>query len=158
MTTIRAQSAVEYLSSYGWAVVVIAVVLAALFAYGILNPNIFFTQSCTFPSDFKCVAPLLVSNGLLYVNLTQETASPINITGVACDTAQSIRHVTKISPAVFLGLNENYSTSTQCWSNSSVFSGSVGSIYHGYLIVNYTDVSTSFKYTAIGTVVAKATQ
>ena len=34
----RAQAALEYLMTYGWALVIIAIVAAALFAMGIINP------------------------------------------------------------------------------------------------------------------------
>ncbi len=34
----KAQSALEYLMTYGWALIVIIIVVAALFAFGIFNP------------------------------------------------------------------------------------------------------------------------
>ena len=37
----KSQSAMEYLMTYGWAILVIAVVLAALYSLGIFNPNTF---------------------------------------------------------------------------------------------------------------------
>ena len=36
-STLASQSAMEYLMTYGWAILIIAVVLAALFGLGILN-------------------------------------------------------------------------------------------------------------------------
>ena len=35
----KLQSAIEYLTTYGWAIVVIAIVLATLYYLGFLNPN-----------------------------------------------------------------------------------------------------------------------
>ncbi len=37
----KAQSAMEYLMTYGWAILIIAVVLGALFSLGVFNPNSF---------------------------------------------------------------------------------------------------------------------
>ncbi|MGC8662613.1 MAG: hypothetical protein ACP5RT_02395, partial [Candidatus Micrarchaeia archaeon] len=37
----RAQSAMEYLMTYGWAILIIAVVLGALFQLGVFNANNF---------------------------------------------------------------------------------------------------------------------
>ncbi len=34
----RLQSAMEYLMTYGWAILIIAIVLAALFSLGVFNP------------------------------------------------------------------------------------------------------------------------
>ncbi len=41
----KGQSALEYLMTYGWALVVIVIVIAALFAFGIFNPPS--TGTCT---------------------------------------------------------------------------------------------------------------
>ena len=37
--TVRSQGAMEYLMTYGWAVVIIGVVLAALFSLGVFNSS-----------------------------------------------------------------------------------------------------------------------
>ncbi|MEM3202167.1 MAG: hypothetical protein QXY21_00685, partial [Candidatus Micrarchaeaceae archaeon] len=37
----KAQSAMEYLMTYGWAILIIAVVLGALFSLGVFNPMSF---------------------------------------------------------------------------------------------------------------------
>ncbi|ASI13920.1 LamG domain protein [Candidatus Mancarchaeum acidiphilum] len=37
----KSQSAMEYLMTYGWAILIIAIVLAALYSIGIFNPNTF---------------------------------------------------------------------------------------------------------------------
>ena len=41
MHAMKAQSAMEYLMTYGWAILIISVVLAALYATGVFNPNTF---------------------------------------------------------------------------------------------------------------------
>ena len=43
----RGQSALEYLMTYGWALVVIVIVVAALFLLGILNPATYQGSTCT---------------------------------------------------------------------------------------------------------------
>ncbi|MGC8478929.1 MAG: hypothetical protein ACP5NE_03320, partial [Candidatus Micrarchaeia archaeon] len=39
--SLKAQSAMEYLMTYGWAILIIAVVLGALFQLGVFNANNF---------------------------------------------------------------------------------------------------------------------
>ena len=39
--TVRSQSAMEYLMTYGWAILIIAVILAAFFELGVFNPYTF---------------------------------------------------------------------------------------------------------------------
>ena len=43
---IKGQGALEYLMTYGWALLVIVVVGAALFALGVLNPSTYTQESC----------------------------------------------------------------------------------------------------------------
>ncbi len=45
----KSQAAMEYLMTYGWAILVIAVVLAALYSLGIFNPNTFAPKASAFP-------------------------------------------------------------------------------------------------------------
>ncbi len=37
MKTFRSQSAMEYLMTYGWAIIIVAIVLGALFSMGVFN-------------------------------------------------------------------------------------------------------------------------
>lgn len=41
----KAQAALEYLTTYGWAILIIAVALAALYSLGVLNPSTFATKA-----------------------------------------------------------------------------------------------------------------
>jgi hypothetical protein len=43
----RGQTALEYLMTYGWALLIIIIVAAALFALGILNPATYAGKTCT---------------------------------------------------------------------------------------------------------------
>ena len=52
---VRAQSAMEYLMTYGWAILVIAIVLAALFELGIFNSVN--TTVCLSKPGFTCATP-----------------------------------------------------------------------------------------------------
>ena len=54
----RLQSAMEYLMTYGWAILIIAVVMVALFSLGILGGNPLGT-SCLAQSGYICQSPVL---------------------------------------------------------------------------------------------------
>lgn len=55
MVNQKGQSALEYLMTYGWALVVIVIVVAALFALGILNPATYQGNTCQGFSHFAYV-------------------------------------------------------------------------------------------------------
>ena len=54
--TLKGQSAMEYLMTYGWAILIIAVVLAALFELGVFGTG-GTPQACIAQSGFICATP-----------------------------------------------------------------------------------------------------
>jgi hypothetical protein len=55
----RAQSAMEYLMTYGWAILIIAVVLGALFSLGVFSSSSLLGTSCIAYSGYTCLNPVL---------------------------------------------------------------------------------------------------
>ncbi|MGC8568161.1 MAG: hypothetical protein ACP5LP_02880, partial [Candidatus Micrarchaeia archaeon] len=74
----RAQSAMEYLMTYGWAILVIAVVLGALFYTGIFNSSSMMGTVCVAYSGFYCSNPILSTSGILNVTIGQATSMPFS--------------------------------------------------------------------------------
>ena len=54
----KAQSAMEYLMTYGWAILIIAIVLAALYVLGVFNGSAFVGTTCTATSGALCTSPI----------------------------------------------------------------------------------------------------
>ena len=63
---LAAQSAMEYLMTYGWAILIIAVVLAALFELGVFNGSNLAPQACIAESGFICKNPVYTANGITF--------------------------------------------------------------------------------------------
>ncbi len=59
-----AQSAMEYLMTYGWAILIIAVVLAALFELGVFNGSNLGPQACIAQAGFVCENPIYTTQGI----------------------------------------------------------------------------------------------
>lgn len=51
----RGQAALEFLTTYGWAFLVILVMISALGYFGILNPDRFLPERCNVGPEFACV-------------------------------------------------------------------------------------------------------
>lgn len=51
----KSQAALEFLTTYAWAFLAIAMVLGALYYFGIFDFGKFLPQKCVFPSQFKCL-------------------------------------------------------------------------------------------------------
>lgn len=82
---IKSQSAMEYLMTYGWAVLIIALVLVTLFDLGAFNnPNI--QTSCLAQTGFLCTNPIITNSGSVWVTLGY-SGGPLNITGLGCSNS-----------------------------------------------------------------------
>jgi len=82
----RAQSAMEYLMTYGWAILVLLVVVAVLFAVGFSDTGqIDVPGSCSFQQGATCIEHAFYSEtGESVILFGQSLGHPIEITNVKC--------------------------------------------------------------------------
>jgi len=55
MRSTKSQAAMEFLMTYGWALLVVIIVIAALAVFGLLNPNRFLPEKCEFGPGITCI-------------------------------------------------------------------------------------------------------
>jgi hypothetical protein len=81
--SLRGQAAIEYLMTYGWAILALVIIIAVLIASGVANPNFFVTEECSLGSNIPCQAGLVnigdqsrlfmdVGNGFAYGIMIKE--------------------------------------------------------------------------------------
>ena len=151
MTPLKAQSAMEYLTTYGWAILIIAVVVSVLAASGFFSAKTYTRNFCIFPADFSCVNGYLASTGNFFINLQQSTTAPINITAMGCNTNATVAYMTQYAPPVYLQIGNNVTKSVACfYINGTAYVQPPGTVFRGYFIINYTDLQTGFPHTEIG--------
>jgi Na+/H+-translocating membrane pyrophosphatase len=153
----KAQSAIEYLTTYGWAIMIVAIALTVMFYFGVFSPGRFVNTQCIFPADFSCLSSFMSTNGVIIVNIQQSTMYTINITAYGCNTQPVYTTMTTPANQITVAIGANKTLSVQCYNSTNAFSGSVGALFKGYVILNYTDLQTGFKKGAFGTVVEKVT-
>ncbi|VVC72231.1 Uncharacterised protein [uncultured archaeon] len=86
---LHAQAAMEFLMTYGWAILIMLVVIAVLFYLGIFSPSTSSVKSCILPSGLSCYDFDLDSSGNLLLDLGQATGRTITVTGVGCSANNS---------------------------------------------------------------------
>ncbi|MFQ5405555.1 MAG: hypothetical protein ACE5DI_00145, partial [Candidatus Micrarchaeia archaeon] len=77
----RGQSALEYLVTYGWAILAIVIIAGLLWAFGIFNPQTFASSSaCTEGASFSCTAAdsVYYANGTLLLTLGNKVGSTVS--------------------------------------------------------------------------------
>src|SRR3990167_1210166 len=68
----KSQAAMEFLMTYGWAILVVLAAIAALAYFGVLSPEKFLPEKCLIEVGFTCIsskveptqATIIFSNGL----------------------------------------------------------------------------------------------
>ncbi len=93
----KAQAAMEFLMTYGWAILVVLAAIAALAYFGVLSPSKMLPQTVT---GFTALTPLGSpagdkASGAIYISLKNNAGSTINITGGsyssdACTTGANV--------------------------------------------------------------------
>lgn len=132
----KAQAAMEYLMTYGWAILVIAIIFAILFIY--IKP-FGAVESCV-PSSpaFSCQQVILTSNGIVSAKIISGVPNRITITSIGCGQGSN-------APNSFTTTNvvvETGSYIPALWGSGTVQCpavGNVGSTYNGKLYIKYKD-------------------
>lgn len=135
---VKAQSAMEYLMTYGWAILIIAVVLGALFSLGLFSGSSLTGTACIATPGWYCQSPVL-SHGtsLLGFNIGQNTGTAYANVIVACaatsNSATGFPYITGTAPtntiqsgtsATYAGW-ESLGTATNTFPGATLNSGSI---------------------------------
>ncbi len=84
----KAQAAMEFLMTYGWAILVVLIAIAALAYFGVLNPGRYLPSSCTLGAGLSCNDFKVEANNITLViaNGIGEDLNPFTVT-IAGDCA-----------------------------------------------------------------------
>lgn len=72
----KAQAAMEFLMTYGWAILIVLVVIAALAYLGVLNPQSLVPEKCTF-GTLNCLGAATTTAGNISIILTNTLSTNI---------------------------------------------------------------------------------
>ena len=126
----KAQSAMEYLMTYGWAILIVIIVAAALYALGIFNPQTYVGSQATgfsnlgAPSEHQFVGS---SDQFIVVLQNQKVGSMITVKNVSanCDSSSWVESTQTASATVDMATG-----STSTFTISCVDDLSAGNTYH----------------------------
>jgi len=156
----KAQSAMEYLMTYGWAILIVAVVLGALFELGVFSSASLLGTSCVASSGFLCSNPVL-SGSSLTLTLGQYTGTNWN-TATFCIVPSGFAPPNSMGcpsgyPQYSAGAFLNGQSGTYTFSSTPSYSfPPFGNTFSGTVWAVYTVQSYSGNLTdQIGTIIAK---
>ncbi|MEK6946581.1 MAG: hypothetical protein AABX32_03150 [Nanoarchaeota archaeon] len=140
MTNRKSQAALEFIMTYGWAILVVLVAIGALAYFGVLSPDRFLPSKCTLQSGIACVdhkatatsLTVYVKNSLGY-DLTVDAVKAQQCTALGSQGALT---------------NGGAATYTLTCTNT-------GSKYNGNINITYTNTDTSVQHTNQGQITTK---
>ncbi|MCL5429948.1 MAG: hypothetical protein M1504_00535 [Candidatus Marsarchaeota archaeon] len=121
----------EYLMTYGWAILIIAVVLGVLFQLGVFNAATFEGNSCLAYSGYLCSQQTLNTAGTLSFTFGYQGAN-FTVDGFGC-SSNSIEPSFSMAGISNLQPGQEESISVSC----PVSSGSIGTPFSGYIWMEY---------------------
>ena len=86
----KSQAAVEFMLTYGWAILGVLVVVAALAYFGVFNFSKYGDPYCNFGEQMKCEDSRLQGDGWISLRMRNNFGVPINITNVTVTSSYGI--------------------------------------------------------------------
>ncbi|MEM3791383.1 MAG: hypothetical protein QXL16_01475 [Candidatus Micrarchaeaceae archaeon] len=157
---LRLQSAMEYLMTYGWAILIIAVVLGALFTLGVFNSSSLLGTHCIATPGFTCSSATMGTNSYATVTFSQATGSTLYLQGAACSSAASpsgfplygninvnntrstnvmVNGQSLVGHVITIPSGTTFTLVVPCYSSNTLPSSvAIGSAFSGEIWLNYT--------------------
>ena len=131
----KGQTAIEYLMTYGWAILIILIVAGVLAYYGIFAPAGFLVPASSGFAQVAVVSPWdLNAAGDRRIVLENRVGSKINITGIYADTDATIANFDPVSAVTQIEAGGRSSFIT---ANFAGMAGNAGTTYRAYVSVEY---------------------
>ena len=138
----KSQAAMEFLMTYGWAILVVLAAIAALAYFGVLSPEKFLPEKCLLETGFTCISSK--------VETTQSTLVLSNSQGKTVDiTSITIGSCTTAFTKTLLPEDEFNFVVTGCTN------GVAKDIFKGDVVIKYTEKRTSLTKTGYGVINTK---
>ena len=152
-TSMKGQAALDFLMTYGWAIALVVIIAAVLFALGIFDVSNFVGNKAVGFSQVAVKGWSLDTAGTFKIKLSNQAGVPIRIDSVIVEITGTSSNVTLVpSP---LQLSTGIDT-TELSTAVGAFPGlTSGSGYTARVIIAYTDMNAQFPYTTSGTLTGK---
>ena len=90
----KSQSALEFLTTYGWAFLIILIMIGALAYFGILNPRSFLPNRCNFGSEWSCIDyQVTAGTNTIRLRLKNNLGEPTTINNIAVGSSDGANSI-----------------------------------------------------------------
>lgn len=145
----RGQVALEFLMTYGWAFLIILVVIGAFVYFDVLDPSGYVPDSCRFPAGIGCIDAVATTNTVT-IQLRNGMGTNLAVSAATLDyfwvSAQSA------DVAAAFGAVWSANQVVEVSHDISAQSFNVGDRFMGTLVITYTPAGSSVARTIEGSV------
>ena len=109
----RGQAAIEYLMTYGWAILALVIVVGILVTSGALSPSYLVSEECSMGSNLPCNVGVYNQGGETKINIGVVNGFPyrINITSLQVRSSSDSSEVDGLGSGVILDSGSNFTFS-----------------------------------------------
>ena len=148
----KSQAAMEFLMTYGWAILVVLVAIGALAYFGVLSPDRFLPAKCQLPSGIACT-DFSVSSANPGINIVIRNGLGFDIDSIVvrvggCATALTSTGGTSLN-------NGNQATFTATTALDCGLDTAGGSKFNRAFGITYRNVDSQLTHSVNGTIVAR---
>ncbi|HLD12893.1 MAG TPA: hypothetical protein VJB87_04855 [Candidatus Nanoarchaeia archaeon] len=145
----RGQAALEFLMTYGWAILIVLIAIGALAYFGVLNPQRLLPKSCTVVPGISCDDFIVTAGGTGTVILRNGGAKALNSWKLNVETVAGT--CTAIG---WSGTDWPTGEQLSC-AFTGLTSGVKGDGYSEDLIFNYTDKGSTIAHSVRGQIATR---
>jgi len=142
MSSRKSQAALEFIMTYGWAILVVLVAIGALAYFGVLDPGKFLPAKCTLQSGIACVDHKATATTLV-VSVRNSLGYDITVNAVGATGCTGLGS----QGTLVNGLTTPTSYTLTCVNS--------GTKYNGNVDINYTNADTGVTHSNRGQVTTR---
>ena len=147
----KGQAAMEFLMTYGWAILAAIIAIGVLAYFGIFSPGKFVPDACTLSTPFGCLDDTVVNSaGNVHLFVTNGGTSTLTITSIVIGNCGTL---TPTAPGTAVTSGTNSELTVTCGSALSA-----GSKFKGDVTITYTrpsDTGATLTLTSTGSLTRK---
>jgi hypothetical protein len=140
----KAQAAMEFLMTYGWAILVVLAAIGALAYFGVLSPVKFLPERCTFPPGIACLDSKITADSTEML-IQNSLGRDITVNSVSLGNCSQ-------------NYNIDFPNGVSSIFTISCDNGETGAKYKSDIAFEYTNKDSGMQKTAYGEIMGKVQQ
>ncbi|MBN1792060.1 hypothetical protein JW826_00010 [Candidatus Woesearchaeota archaeon] len=155
----KGQAALEFLMTYGWAILVVLAAIGVLAYFGVMSPGKLVPDKCTLGPGFD-IKDCKVTQGGVIVSLYNGLGSDVTSVNISLNATagSSVSNCQNISTLSFLANGQTSSILTLCSAQFTAAPPSIGERFDADISVTYLKSGESLTHTISGKVQRKVEQ